>query len=382
MSILSRIPILRFGSIVNSNGGISRKGIFHLAPWVLKTTLLEPLRWFESIRYNKKIRQYKIEQPPIFILGYYRSGTTYLQRMFMQDRSLGFTSIFQTVLPEIMLTCEGGMTTLLDKLSFAFNMKNHFHRIPMQWKNFPGEEDVALLSQLRSESSQWGMLFPQRSREYLEKFVLMDGISDDVLGHWKKNYLFLLKKISIANNSRPLVLKNPPNTARIKLLLSLFPGAKFVYIARDPFEVFASTRRFWDVIVKYYALGSMRGVNTDEIILDSYAKITQQYFNQKHVIPAGQLIEIKYEDFIHEPVKKMEEIYTTLQLGGFEITRQAMILFANQQKNYKLLNHSLDDKTRATIADRWAPYIHYWSRQKNPHPASIIRMPEQAPGNL
>lgn len=361
-----QIPFYRLCKVIAKNGGISGKGFFHLAPWLLKTTLLEPFRWVESIKYGKRIKCHSINQPPVFILGYYRSGTTYLQRMFMQDERFGYTSLFQTVLPEIMLTCERPMTKMLDKASSLFKLQNHFHRIPLQWDHFPGEEDVAMTAMLKPGASQWGMLFPKRSNAYFEKYVLMQDISESELKQWKDNYLLLLKKISIANKGKPLVLKNPPNTARIKVLLSLFPDAKFIHIARNPFEVFASTRRFWDVVKKNYALGSLRNVNTDQLILDSYARIMQQYMKQGILIPEKNLVEINYETFISQPEETMKCVYERLGLVDFEKCRAAMTNFANQQKTYPLLQHRLEEETEKNISKQWAPYINSWSEKNKP----------------
>lgn len=357
---ISEIPFFRLCKIIASNGGLSGKGIVHLAPWVIKTTLFEPLRWIESVRWTKKINLYEITQPPIFILGYYRSGTTYLQRMFMQDPSFGYTSIFQTVLPEIMLSFEKSFTPLLQMVSRTFRLKNHFHRIPLTWKNFPGEEDVALTAMLQPGASQWGSLFPRSFNEYLEKYVLIRDVSPVTFENWKKNYLFLLSKISIANNDKQLVLKNPPNTARIKMLLSLFPRAKFIHIIRDPFEVFSSNRRFWEVLKKNYMLGPAEFINTDALILDSYAAIMQQYQEQKKYIPAGQLAEISYENFIDQPIQTLSDLYTKLDLGNFEICKPAMTDLVQQQKKYDRLQHKLDEGSKDLILQKWDPYIKLW----------------------
>lgn len=38
----------------------------------------------------------------------------------------------------------------------------------------------------------------------------------------------------------PLLIKSPVHTARVRLVLGLFPRARFLYIHRDPYEVFQS----------------------------------------------------------------------------------------------------------------------------------------------
>ena len=62
-----------------------------------------------------------------------------------------------------------------------------------------------------------------------------------------------LAKLSTDYN-RPLVLKSPPHTGRIRLLLELFPDARFVHIRRDPYTVFRSTRHMYATTMRFWQL--------------------------------------------------------------------------------------------------------------------------------
>ena len=357
------IPLYSFIKTAHKYGGFSGKGFLHAFPWIIKTTALEPLRWIEIVRYNKKIELYKIEKDPLFILGYYRSGTTYLQQMFMQDNRFGYTSFYQTVFPELMLTFERNMTPVLEKLTNTFRTQNHFHRVPFTWR-FPGEEDVAMLSSMNANAAQWGVLFPGYATDTFTKYILFENITDDKLQEWKDSYLHLVKKISIANQRKPLVLKSPPNTARIKQLLSLFPNAKFVYISRNPIQVYSSSKRLWEMIIKKYALGNYSAVNLQQTILETYSGTMNSYLKNKALIPQDRLIEISYENFITLPVETLQQIYEKLRLGDFEYCLNATNKYVHNQKNYKTLEHKLDEEERDTVADQLAPYINYWQEIK------------------
>lgn len=61
--------------------------------------------------------------------------------------------------------------------------------------------------------------------------------------------IFAQKKITLKNKLTKgekaakdlrLLIKSPVHTARVKLLLELFPDAQFIYIHRHPFDVFKS----------------------------------------------------------------------------------------------------------------------------------------------
>lgn len=322
--------------------------------------MLEPLRWIELATKNKKIREHIITKPPVFILGYYRSGTTYMQQLFMQDDRLGHTSAFQMIFPEIMLCGEKWLTPLFESVARLFKQQNPIHRIPFTWHS-PGEEDVGLTAFLSPLAAQWGYFFPQRMMEYFEKYVLFDNISAAGFEEWKQGYILLLKKISLANKSKQLLLKNPPNTARIKILLSLFPGAKFIFIHRNPYEVYSSKRRMWKMVQDAYALGSNKSVDDAGIILNTYSKMMNCYLQHKNLIPPDNLVEIAYKDLYQAPVETMQHIYQSLQLGDFSYCEKKMTAFADSQKKYVTLNHQLAADEVKLVSGKWEPFIRHWN---------------------
>src|SRR5712675_159543 len=71
---------------------------------------------------------------------------------------------------------------------------------------------------------------------------------------WCQALTYYLAKLAALNPGRQLLLKNPAHSARIPLLLRLFPGAKFVHIHRDPVAVFHSTRRLYHHMLALLAL--------------------------------------------------------------------------------------------------------------------------------
>ena len=66
---------------------------------------------------------------------------------------------------------------------------------------------------------------------------------------WKAAFVRFLKKLTLEHD-RPMLLKSPPHTGRIKLLLELFPDARFVHIRRNPYTVFQSTRHLNEVLTR------------------------------------------------------------------------------------------------------------------------------------
>lgn len=350
------LPIYSLIRICAKNGGVTLRGLKNLPPWILKTLLFEPIRWVELTK-NKKVDRHKIEKDPIFILGFYRSGTSFTHQFLSQDERLGFHTTYQMIFPEVMLTTEKGFSRFLNFICRVFKIQDPIHRVPMDF-NYPGEEDGTMTTAINPRGAQWGFFFPKRMDEYLRKYVLFDGVSDEELGKWKDDMHFLYKKISMANNGKQLILKSPPNTARIKVLLSMYPNAKFIFIHRDPFDVYSSNKRFRKVTNRIYAMGS-RDVDMNQQILEMYSKTMERYLQEKDLIPNGQLIEVAYDEMMRNPMEIMEKVYNTLHLPDFAQTEEKMKSYISSQRDFVPLKHELplDEKT---AVEQWLnPYIDY-----------------------
>ena len=80
--------------------GDEYKAKFRLTKAVCR--LLSLLKPFEDRRYAKLENQ-PLEMDPLFILGHWRSGTTFVHNVFACDKHFGYTTTYQTVFPNLML---------------------------------------------------------------------------------------------------------------------------------------------------------------------------------------------------------------------------------------------------------------------------------------
>ena len=67
------------------------------------STLFLPLRIKETLTTSKKIENTVPTHDPVFIIGYYRSGTTYLITLFSKDENRGYVSNIEGYLPTTFL---------------------------------------------------------------------------------------------------------------------------------------------------------------------------------------------------------------------------------------------------------------------------------------
>jgi hypothetical protein len=310
--------------------------------------LLTPLRTRENFHFDNTIRKTKIVNHPLFILGHWRSGTTYLHNLLSLDTNLGYYSTFHATLPGLFLGNEGFIKSLV---TLSLPEKRPMDDVRMG-PELPQEDEFALAA-CCPYSVNHGLCFP-RNASYYNRYIFMEDVPQTVKNEWKACYHYLIQKETFFRNGKRLVLKNPSNTARVKLLLELFPEAKFVHIYRNPYHVYYSMRKLLHSIVPYMCLQTPP--ETSELerkILVVYKQMYTKYFKERDEIPAENLIEIRYEEFIEQPLLHIKRIYIQLHLNGFQESEKKFMEYIASQAQFKTQNYLLDEPVKEKIYTQW-----------------------------
>ena len=301
----------------------------------------------EKYKFDKKLKNVDVV-PPLFIVGHWRSGTTFLHYLLGQDKNLSYVSTFETMAPGLIIENEK---------MFKDIVKNHIpNKRPMDDLemnvDLPYEEEYAIAN-LSPYSFYHGWYFPRRMREYFRKYVLFENVNDEIKEKWKKIYHYFLKKIAYKNKGKRIMLKSLVNTARIPILINMYPNAKFIHIYRDPYKVYVSTWKLYRKILPIFSFQHISSEQLDKEILFNYRAIFERYLKDRKLIPRGNLIEISYEDFIENPVKKLERIYAELNLEGFEKAKPMFEQYVKKHENYSTDKYSIDEHTKKKIYNEW-----------------------------
>ena len=90
----------------------------------------------------------------------------------------------------------------------------------------------------------------------------------------------------------------------------------------------------------------------EEVVLDIYEKLYEEFLKSKKNIPSENLIEVKYEDFVDDAKTYIEQIYSSLQIEGFDETKQNMFDYIDSQKSYKTNNYQISKRNIRLINRR------------------------------
>jgi len=296
-------------------------------PKVLGSYLLNflnaPFRWYERKYIDPKIRLEKIEYPPVFIIGHWRSGTTHLHNLVTRNPEMAYVTTFQSLFPNNMVNRVGRKLFLLF-LKLALPPTRIADSVELS-PEYPEEEEFTLGMKV-PVSYYFFWLFPKQTKEFYNKYIEFAELPPEMVEEWGEEYSLLIKKAIRNTKGKIFVSKNPPNTGRIPQLLKVFPDAKFIYIHRNPAEVYSSTLHFLKQLLPKLEYHTITDQQVEENMIYVYRSLLKKYLDDRKTVPAGNLYEMKYDDLMTDPVREMENIYRQFNFpeyeSGIELVKQ------------------------------------------------------------
>ncbi len=313
------------------------------------------LHWADEIRFGRQFRAVTVP-PPVFVLGHWRHGTTHLHHLLTIDKRFAFPNNYQCLYPNSFLTAEKLHSKAID-----FFLPKQRPMDNVEWRMGSPQEDEFALCVASFKSPCMGWIFPQQRDRY-DKYLTMQDVSEFEIAEWKAAFLLFLKK-STFRSRLPLILKSPPHTARIKLLLQMFPDARFVHIHRNPYDVFHSTQKMLQAVIELHRLQNRSSAHDlDDWILRMYVKMYDAYFEERSLIPAGQFCEVSFAQLEQDPVGQIRGIYEALELPDFSEVHAALQSYVCSIAGYRKNSFpDLPAELQKRIAKDWQRSFHEWA---------------------
>ena len=304
-------------------------------------------------KYRRRAEALKLDQPPVFVIGHWRTGTTLLHDLFSVDPNLAYPTTYECFFPHHFLLTEN---TLPKVMKVLLPKRRPQDDVPVGFDR-PQEEEFAMLMLGQGTpyvTHAWPRFGPADT-DYLD----FKGLSEADQKKWAKAYMWLYRRLALRHGNRPLVMKTPANAARLKLLTELFPDARFIYISRNPLTVFPSTVKLWRALYSTQGLHNPPYLDNwlDDYVLDMFVRLTEDYEADRHVVPADHLIELRYEDFIKDPIATMRDLYARLDIGDFSKAEAPMRAYLEEQKEHRVSEYEMPPELKRKVIERLRPYI-------------------------
>jgi len=340
-------------------------GLAALARW--------PVSLGEKLAMEGRLAPLEDIPPPVFILGHWRSGTTHLYNIMCQSGAWGFVPPVATGLPWDLFGLAKVFAPLLER---ALPDYRYIDNIPVT-PDSPQEDEIAIAN-MSDVSFYHGIYFPRAFAENVQRGLFFDGCSVADIRGWRRQFAYFLRKLYLHQGEKPLLIKNPVYTARLAMLREMFPGAKFVHIHRNPFDVFVSMRNFYEKLLKAFALQSYEHVDIDETIFAVYERMMDAYLRDAEAVPAEQLAELAYDDLDARPLETVERVYAVLGLAGVDDARRAFERYLESVQSFKKNKFDYADETAARVEKRLARFIERWGYERPSQPDAKARDEEHA----
>lgn len=307
-----------------------------------------PIRVFERLRFGLPIRRHQLTAPPVFIIGHWRSGTTNMHNLMLQDPQFASVTMLHCAIPSGFLTWEWLARWILNR---RLPKSRPMDAVPLGIDE-PMSEDFALAG-LTHMSHYLNYFFPRIAEQTFRQTVLFEEASSKDVAHWSQMFEYLLRKVSYASRGRRLLLKNPPNLGRVPEVLKLYPDAKFIHVYRNPYLVHASTMKLMERFMENLAFQSHDPREIEEFGARRHQLIFEKWERDKGLIPAQNLIELRHEDITSRPMEIVEQIYQQFGLTSWSQMQPRLKSYTDTLIGYKNNEYRFDPE----YVERLNPYL-------------------------
>lgn len=298
---------------------------------------------------------------PVFIVGQSRTGTTIIHELLGLDPNrralLGWESIHPLELQDapdtpraILAECE---QDLFENIVPEFAAVHELRAaIPME----------CVLPMALEFSGGWAA-----TTASVDEFLVWRSGTDPLPSYqMHKRFLQVLQG---TNDDTRWLLKSPAHLMQLPVLFEVYPDAKIIHTHRDPVKTVAST--ISTVATSRYARSDH--VNTEALAFSipigfQMALEAGIAYREQGTVPAKQVADVLYHEFMADPVKALSLAYKQLDLPFLDTLGQSMqdYLRAKPQGKHGLHRYSLQDfgLDEDAIRTQFAQYVQHYGIQE------------------
>jgi len=318
------------------------------------------LNFIQHLFYARRIERMEIEAP-IFIVGHWRSGTTFLHELLARDPRLTAPTTFECFCPGHFHIS----SRIFARFDYLIPGTRPMDEMKISWDS-PQEDEFALLN-LGLPSPYEELAFPNH-RHASAPFLHLDELTPKQRERWRSAFINFLKSVSLKRaegGSVPrLVLKSPPHTARIGALREMFPQARFIHLVRNPAEVFPSSVRLWTTLFDVQGCQTPRtealangAPDIQNYVLATFDALYRDFAKESAAMPPEQFCELRYEDLVADPLAELERVYRRLNLDSFEIACPGFAEYLSTVRDYRPARQQATEDAHSELRRRWSLFF-------------------------
>lgn len=342
--------------VLREGGGVAPRHLHRVLTALGSAAVRAPLDAVERRAVQRRMAQAPPMPPPVFILGHWRSGTTHLLNVLSQDPRFAVPTPLAVGLPWTFSALGPFWRARLEEWLPPDRIID-----PMPITPTAPQEDELALALMQPLSFYHGIFFPRTLHPAFRRGVLFEDCAPEEVARWRACLAQFLGALHLQGGGRRLLVKNPAHTAKVAQLRALWPDAAFIHIHRDPYAVFASTRRMLRTLLREFALQPCDPRAVEALVLDLYPRMLARLDADSAGLPPGRYVEIRYEDFVADPIREIERLYDALGLGSPAAVRPLFDAYLARGRDYPSRSHALPPDEAGRIDRAWRFAFDRWA---------------------
>ena len=285
---------------------------------------------FEFIN-NKELQK---PASPIFVIGLPRSGTTYLFNLLSLDSNYRSPLVWEMFFPFPLIK--------QDSSEYKRRIKKTDFMLFFQKKLIP---DLDVVHPIQSTDPEECLLIsPFSLKSLLYSYMARIPSYESYLKKADHSSVFLwhsrfLQVLESFDRPHRWLLKDPGHIGRLSEILANYPDASFIQIHRDPVETIPSICSLTEKTRRPFA----KEIDKNEIgqkTLSYWKESLAKGEKDKSFISKDKFINVKFDDFIVDPIGEIKKIYSGLNLDLNKETEKKMVDFVNEFKKGEKTRHT------------------------------------------
>lgn len=351
--LITGVELSKWLEILGSVGYNVSPAYLHRALWISAWTLpVSAAGAVEEALYGRRLDEMPVDPTPLFILGHWRSGTTHLHNLLGRLPDHTYPTVYQAIFPNAFLTTGKVVPRLTEKL---LGETRTYDAVKHGWQE--AAEDEIALAKLTGFSPYLSFMFPEVGARY-ERYVDFMEVMPKEREIWKAAFIRFVKRIMLATDGKRVMVKSCTHTARIRILLEMFPDAKFVFIHRNPYRTFESMMHMrghtdWENFFQVPPENWDDQSEREALVLGE--KIFGRYLEDRSIIPKDRLIELRYSDLCGNESAQIQRIFEQFELPGWDRARPVLEQYLAGLKGYKRNVLNISDRRKRAVWERWRP---------------------------
>src|SRR5262249_9145153 len=160
--------------------------------------------------FGRRVANTPIADPPIFIIGHWRTGTTLLHELLVLDERHTGPTGYECLAPQHFLLTE----RFAPYVGFLVSLHRAMDNVDLSVNRPQEDEFVGCMEGL--PSPYLTIAFPNRPPQH-ERYLDLEQLTPRELRAWKRTLLRFVQQVHFLRR-KTVILKNPTHSFRIKML--------------------------------------------------------------------------------------------------------------------------------------------------------------------